>query len=101
MTNQMTSGGNKNSFIFQNKITFILILYIETSFWLKFLHNSDLSIDNNTLLRYNTILTNRFTTIEELLAVDENELINLGITNQLDRSCLIKQARLLDDKVNN
>ncbi len=73
---------------------------IDASFWLKFLHNIDLSIDNNTLLRYCTILSNRFATIEELLTVDESELINLGITNHFDRTCLIKQARLLDDKVN-
>jgi len=74
--------------------------HIDASFWLKFLHNIDLSIDNNTLLRYCTILSNRFATIEELLTVDESELINLGIINHFDRACLIKQARLLDDKVN-
>jgi hypothetical protein len=45
------------------------------------------------------MLADRFATIEELLAVDENELIKLGITNQLDRIHLIKQARLFDDKV--
>jgi hypothetical protein len=37
--------------------------------------------------------------MEELLVVDETELINLGITNQFDRTCLMKQVRLLDDKV--
>lgn len=58
-----------------------------------------MTIDNDTLLRYNTILSNRFTSIEEFLTVDENELIKLGITNQMDRIYLNKQAHLLDDNV--
>jgi hypothetical protein len=74
--------------------------HTDASFWIKFLRESDLSIDNNTLLKYATTLTNRFTTIEELLSTDENELMNLGIINQLHLACLIKQAHLLDDKVN-
>jgi hypothetical protein len=45
-------------------------------------------------------LADRFSTIEELLANDDNELTKLGITNQADRIRLMKQARLLDDKVN-
>jgi hypothetical protein len=45
-------------------------------------------------------LADRFSSIDELLAVDENELKKLGINNQADRTLLIKQARLLDDKVN-
>jgi hypothetical protein len=45
-------------------------------------------------------LADRFSSIDELLAVDENELNKLGINNQADRTLLIKQARLLDDKVN-
>jgi len=45
-------------------------------------------------------LADRFSSIDELLAVDENELNKLGINNQADRTRLIKQARLLDDKVN-
>ncbi|CAF0877615.1 unnamed protein product [Rotaria sordida] len=72
----------------------------DTSFWIQFLHDSNLSIDNNTLLQYGAILADRFSTIEELLTADENELINLGITNQLDRVCLIKQARLFNEKKN-
>jgi hypothetical protein len=74
--------------------------HTDASFWIKFLRESDLSIDNNTLLKYATTLTNRFTTIEELLSTDENELMNLGIINQLHLASLIKQAHLLDDKVN-
>jgi len=65
----------------------------------KFLRDSDLSIDDNILLQYATALTNRFSTIEDFLSVDENELINLGIENQSDRTALIKQARILDEKV--
>jgi hypothetical protein len=52
------------------------------------------------MLKYSMALADRFSTIEELLANDENELTKLGITNQADRTRLIKQARLLDDKVN-
>lgn len=66
---------------------------------MKFLHDSDRSFDENTLSRYSTILADRFATIEEFLSVDENGLINLGINNPLDRDCLIKQARLLEEKV--
>ena len=70
------------------------------SFWVKFLRDSGLYIDDNTLLQYATALTNRFSTIEDLLATDENELINLGIEKELDRARLIEHARILDDKVN-
>jgi hypothetical protein len=66
----------------------------------KFLRDSDLSMDDNTLLQYATALTSRFSTIEDLLATDETELINLGIEKELDRACLIEHARILDDKVN-
>ncbi len=52
------------------------------------------------MLKYSMALADRFSTIEELLANDENELTKLGINNQADRTRLIKQARLLDDKVN-
>jgi hypothetical protein len=93
----MTSGMT-HSFMLGIKLV-PLLYYIDTSFWLKFLHNIDSSIDNNILVRYSTILADRFTTMEELLVVDETELINLGITNQFDRTCLMKQVRLLDDKV--
>ncbi|CAF5003421.1 unnamed protein product [Rotaria sp. Silwood1] len=72
----------------------------DTLFWIQFLHDSNLSIDNNTLLQYAKTLSDRFSSVEELLASNENELINLGITNQLDRTCLIKQASLFDDKKN-
>ncbi|CAF1363314.1 unnamed protein product [Adineta ricciae] len=72
----------------------------ETSMWMKFLHESDIPTDENTLSQYCTALSSRFTTIDELLTVNENDLINLGITNQYDRICLIKQAHLFDDKEN-
>ncbi|CAF4858977.1 unnamed protein product [Rotaria sp. Silwood1] len=72
----------------------------DTLFWIQFLHDSNLSIDNNTLLQYAKTLSDRFSSVEELLASNENELINLGITNQLDRTCLIKQASLFDEKKN-
>jgi len=70
------------------------------SFWLKFVRDSNLSVNNSIMLKYSMALADRFSTIEELLANDENELTKLGITNQADRTRLIKQARLLDDKVN-
>ena len=68
--------------------------------WMKFLYESDIPTDENILSQYCTALSSRFTTIDELLTVNENDLINLGITNQYDRICLIKQAHLFDDKVN-
>jgi hypothetical protein len=70
------------------------------SFWLKFVRDSNLSVNNSTILKYSMALADRFSTIEELLANNENELIKVGITNQADRIRLMKQARLLDDKVN-
>ncbi|CAF1016163.1 unnamed protein product [Adineta steineri] len=72
----------------------------DTSFWLKFLQESDLSVNNQTLLRYATALTDRFATLEELLNVGEDELRKLGITNQFDRACLIRQAQLFDEREN-
>ncbi|UJR32101.1 hypothetical protein I4U23_019569 [Adineta vaga] len=72
----------------------------DTSLWMKFLLESDLTADQNTLLQYSTALSKRFKTIDKLLRVDENELTDLGITNQYDRNCLIRQAHLLDDKEN-
>ena len=70
------------------------------SFWLKFVRDSNLSVNNSTILKYSMALADRFSTIEELLETDDNELTKLGITNQADRILLMKQARLLDDKVN-
>jgi hypothetical protein len=70
------------------------------SFWLKFVRDSNLSVNNSIMLKYSMALADRFSSIDELLAVDENELNKLGINNQADRTLLIKQARLLDDKVN-
>jgi hypothetical protein len=70
------------------------------SFWLKFVRDSNLSVNNGVMLKYSMALADRFSTITELLASDENELTKLGITNQADRTRLIKQAHLLDDKVN-
>lgn len=69
------------------------------SFWLKFVRDSNLSVNNSIILKYSMALADRFSTIEELLENDENELTKLGITNQADRTRLIKQARLLDTKV--
>ncbi|CAF2925343.1 unnamed protein product [Rotaria sp. Silwood2] len=74
---------------------------VDTSFWIRFLHDSNLSIDNNTLLQYATTLADRFSTMENVSAADENELINLGITNQLDRVCLVKQPCVFDDNKEN
>lgn len=71
------------------------------SFWLKFVRDSNLSVNNSTALKYSMILSDRFSTIEELLDSGEQELTKLGITNQADRSRLIKQARLLGEKVTN
>jgi len=71
------------------------------SFWLKFVRDSNLSVNNSTILKYSMALADRFSTIEEFLENDDNELTKLGITNQADRIRLMKQARLLDDKVNN
>jgi len=70
------------------------------SYWLKFVRDSNLTVNNSIVLKYSMALADRFSSIDELLAVDENELNKLGINNQADRTRLIKQARLLDDKVN-
>ncbi len=70
------------------------------SYWLKFVRDSNLTVNNSLVLKYSMALADRFSSIDELLAVDENELKKLGINNQADRTLLIKQARLLDDKVN-
>jgi len=70
------------------------------SFWLKFVRDSNLSVNNSTILKYSMALADRFSTIDEFLASDNNELTKLGITNQADRIRLMKQARLLDDKTN-
>lgn len=70
------------------------------SFWLKFVRDSNLSVNNSTVLKYSMALADRFSTIDDFLATNDNELTKLGITNQADRIRLIKQARLLDDKVN-
>lgn len=69
------------------------------SFWLKFVRDANLSANNSTLLKYSMVLADRFSTTEELLAINDHELNKLGITDQADRIRLIKQARLLDDKV--
>ncbi len=71
------------------------------SFWLKFVRDSNVSVNNSTILKYSMALSDRFSTIEDFLSSDENELNKLGIINQADRIRLMKQARLLDDKVNN
>ena len=71
------------------------------SFWLKFVRDSNVSVNNSTILKYSMALSDRFSTIEDFLSSDENELTKLGIINQADRIRLMKQARLLDDKVNN
>ena len=71
------------------------------SFWLKFVRDANLTVNNSTILKYSMALADRFSTIEELLAVGENEVHKLGITNQADRTRLIKQAHLVDDKVSN
>ncbi|CAF4483160.1 unnamed protein product, partial [Rotaria magnacalcarata] len=44
-------------------------------------------------------LADCYSTIEELLASDENELNELGITNPADRSRLLEQAHLLTNKL--
>lgn len=66
---------------------------------MKFLHDSNQTIDDDTLVRYSSILSDRFATIEEFLAIDENGLISLGITDPVDRISLIKQVRLFEEKV--
>ena len=71
------------------------------SFWLKFVRDANLSVNNSVILKYSMALADRFSTIEELLANGEQELSKLGITNQADRSRLVKQARLLEEKVTN
>ena len=67
---------------------------------MKFLQDSDRSIDEDTLVRYSSILADRFATIEEFLSVDENGLISLGVTDPMDRTGLMKQVRLIEEKVN-
>ena len=70
------------------------------SFWLKFVRDSNPLVNNSTILKYSMALADRFSTIEELLESNDNELSKLGITNRADRIRLIKQARLSNDKVN-
>ncbi|CAF1421824.1 unnamed protein product [Adineta steineri] len=72
----------------------------DMSFWLKFVRDSNLTVNNSTILKYSMALADRFSTIEEFLTANENDLNKLGIIDQADRSRLIKQARLLDDKAN-
>ena len=69
------------------------------SLWLQLLYDSHLLLNDRTHLQYGAALANRFKSVEDLLAADENELINIGFTNQLDRTFLIKQARIYDNKV--
>ena len=71
------------------------------SFWLKFVRDSNLSVNNSIVLKYSMALADRFSTIEELIDGGEQELTRVGINNQADRSRLIKQARLLGEKVTN
>ncbi|CAF3661343.1 unnamed protein product [Rotaria socialis] len=72
----------------------------DMSYWLRFVSDSNLSVNNSIILKYSMALADCYSTIEELLASDENELNELGITNPADRSRLIKQAHLLTDKTN-
>lgn len=69
------------------------------SFWLKFVRDANLSANNSVILKYSMALSDRFSTIEELLACGEQELSKLGITNLADRNRLIKQAHLLEEKL--
>ena len=71
------------------------------SFWLKFVRDSNLSVNNSIVLKYSMALADRFSTIEELIDGGEQELTRVGINNQADRSRLIKQARLIGEKVTN
>ncbi|UJR14652.1 hypothetical protein I4U23_001645 [Adineta vaga] len=70
----------------------------DMSFWLKFVRDSNLTVNNSTVLKYGMALADRFSSIDELLAVNENELNKLGITNQADRIRLMKQARLINQQ---
>ena len=67
----------------------------DASFWSRFLHNSHLTVNDETISQYGTALSDRFTSLGDLSAMDENALIRLGITNVEDQSCLINQARLV------
>jgi hypothetical protein len=69
------------------------------SFWSKLVHDSDLSISHNTSLLYAMALADRFSTLDEFLYADEQELISLGITDANNRACLLRKAHQLDDKV--
>lgn len=71
------------------------------SFWLKFVRDSNLTANNSTMLKYSMALADRFSSLEEFSAVNENDLQKLGIVNQADRIRLIKQARLINEKVIN
>lgn len=70
------------------------------SFWLKFVRDSNLSVNNSVILKYSLALADRFSTVDELLASDQNELAKLGVASQADRTRLITQARLVEEKVN-
>ena len=99
MSNSILLGKHqlKTSFVYRKKNGFPVL--VDVSFWAKLVQESDLSVSNSTVLQYTMALADRFTTMEEFLTVDEKELINLGITDPINRACLIRQARRLDEKV--
>ena len=99
MTNPTVLGKRqlKTRFIDWRRKLFLVLP--DVSLWSKLVQDSDLSVSNSTVLQYTVALADRFTTVEEFLTVDEKELISLGITDPVNRACLLKQARLLDEKV--
>ena len=68
------------------------------SFWLKFVRDANLTVNNSTMLKYSMALADRFSSVEELLAANANDWSRIGVANQADRIRLIKQARLFEEK---
>ena len=77
----------------------LVFFFVDVSYWRKFLQESDLTIDDEVLDIYSQILSEKFSSIEELLTIDDNDLVNLGIDNKLDCENIIKHARIIDEKV--
>lgn len=51
------------------------------------------------MLKYSMALADRFSAVDDLLAADNHDLVQLGITNQADRDRLIRQAHTLETQV--
>ena len=74
----------------------LVFFFVDVSYWRKFLQESDLTIDDEVLDIYSQILSEKFSSIEELLTIDDNDLVNLGIDNKLDCENIIKHIDIVN-----